>query len=575
MGGSAAEPARHRRGDGAARRLRTERALRRRARSPPAPARRSCRTPTSQGRPSRSTCRPDAHALVLSTYADSDGTQLARRRLHRGRRCRRAREICFDLTVVPGADGARSLGVDVHTAPRQLPRRLLLRRHHLRPRLQGRQRLRERTPTAAASHDALLRPDFAPVRRVRLRRANARRAPCTDGRVLRQLLGRRTSCATAPASATRICCTAADCSMPPARRGLLRGHCSAAGGSLLRRSRPAAGVRLDLLQRGQRHVQRRPARSTCTAGFADCDGDPSNGCETNLGAAGKKLCDGTASRNLTAARRARLHDAADAERLLRHAGSCPASAALLVLALTAARRSDGSTCCNARQRHLQRHLRRSPARPASSTATPTPPTAARPAARRRTAPAAARGGACGIGSLQRRLPRLQQQRWPTAASAARSAAPTRRPACRAAWSRHINGIGAHYSDCFPLGMPGNTTTQAALPTWRSDAAVTDTSQAGTVRHGFTAAASSSTSRRLQVPTGAHDRAPVPAGLTPAATAREPERPAACTCRPRLQVHRLLVRSTSATPSGTDGRHLLRRAPTSRVSLDRVISRRVR
>jgi hypothetical protein len=29
---------------------------------------------------------------------------------------------------------------------------------------------------------------------------------------------------------------------------------------------------------------------TCNPGYADCDGDPSNGCETNLGAVGKKVC---------------------------------------------------------------------------------------------------------------------------------------------------------------------------------------------------------------------------------------------------------------------------------------------
>ena len=334
--------------------------------SPPAPARRSCRTPTRRACRSRSTSPPGRHALVLSTFADSDGTQLL------GIGCTEAdlsagSQICFDLTIEPAPDGGDDL---------------------------------------SARDCATRRPTIA--RPARTATAVALRARLQGRRGLPEERRRRRRAATRPRTLCAECVTDANCGGAPGVKCCNQRcvntksdaqNCNGVRPGLHRRQH--AVLQRRVLEPDQRRRQLRRLRHrlldanasaatcggstcawTCNGGFAHCAAG-NTGCETNLGSAGKKLC-GT-----TCVAASSCCNAADcmsppAPAACRQAGICSG------IGGTARTRSSRARWCAARPAATPSTgpataPAGSPATAASPTATATRPTAARP-----TSPAPAR-----------------------------------------------------------------------------------------------------------------------------------------------------------------------------------------
>jgi hypothetical protein len=87
------------------------------------------------------------------------------------------------------------------------------------------------------------------------------------------------------------CCNSTECATPPAPAVCYQaGVCSGIGGTCsyaLKGGSKVCGATCCNAINGSCNVN---CTLTCTGGFADCDGDPSNGCEVNLASAGKKVC---------------------------------------------------------------------------------------------------------------------------------------------------------------------------------------------------------------------------------------------------------------------------------------------
>jgi hypothetical protein len=79
------------------------------------------------------------------------------------------------------------------------------------------------------------------------------------------------------------CCKDADCNAPPAQAGCFQGgSCSGVGGSCSYTLRAGAQTCGTTCCRNVNGTCNADCALTCAFGFADCDGDPSNGCEQSL-----------------------------------------------------------------------------------------------------------------------------------------------------------------------------------------------------------------------------------------------------------------------------------------------------
>jgi hypothetical protein len=92
--------------------------------------------------------------------------------------------------------------------------------------------------------------------------------------------------------ALATCCNAADCTAAPVPAACRAPTCATPGGSCTYPTRPGSQVCGTTCCNAINGTCAANCTLTCTNGYADCNGDPSDGCETNLGAAGKKLCNG-------------------------------------------------------------------------------------------------------------------------------------------------------------------------------------------------------------------------------------------------------------------------------------------
>jgi hypothetical protein len=87
------------------------------------------------------------------------------------------------------------------------------------------------------------------------------------------------------------CCSAADCTSPPGPAACYTPSCSGVGGSCSyaqKANSQVCGATCCIGINGT--CTAGTCVLTCTAGFADCDGNKANGCETNLAATSQKLC---------------------------------------------------------------------------------------------------------------------------------------------------------------------------------------------------------------------------------------------------------------------------------------------
>jgi hypothetical protein len=104
--------------------------------------------------------------------------------------------------------------------------------------------------------------------------------------------GKPAACCNGACIPEGTCCSAMDCTMPPAPSTCYAamGTCTAIG-SMCKYTQNAGskicGATCCVALNGTCNSN---CTTACNAGFADCNGDPSDGCETNLAATGKKLC---------------------------------------------------------------------------------------------------------------------------------------------------------------------------------------------------------------------------------------------------------------------------------------------
>ncbi len=90
---------------------------------------------------------------------------------------------------------------------------------------------------------------------------------------------------------TTSCCTNADCTTPPGPAACYTPTCTVATGACSYAQKAGSqvcGATCCLAINGTCNPG--TCTLTCTGGFADCNGNPSDGCETNLASAGLKLC---------------------------------------------------------------------------------------------------------------------------------------------------------------------------------------------------------------------------------------------------------------------------------------------
>jgi hypothetical protein len=290
-------------------------------------------------------------------------------------------------------------------------------------------------------------------------------------------------CGTTCVAATS-CCSNADCMTPPAPAACYNtaGSCSGVGGSCsytLKTGSKVCGATCCNAVNGTCNSN---CTLACTAGFADCDGDPSNGCETNLNTANKKLCNGTCIDKSSCCTAADCNMPNPPVACYANPGSCPTPGGSCTYTQNPGSQICGATCCNA------------------VNGTCTAGTCAlsctsgffncngnvTDGCETACAPAHATGGcsgtSCGIGTCT--------SGWFDCNNSVGDGCEcntscctnpvTGMPGCTT--GGHSDGWGHAFSDCLPLGTPGNPANYST--NLASDAAAADTTQAGTFSNGW-------------------------------------------------------------------------------------------
>ena len=369
---------------------------------------------------------PGPHALVLSTFADADGTQLL------GVGCTEANlaagsQICFDLTIEPGPDGGPDLsGAVCSTNPDDCPAGSYCTGLSCAPGCKADSdcpkndaglgvcdKTTHTCENCSANSDCGAAPGATCCNKhcvnVKTDPLNcgscgglctggatsccngACSNPATDaqncgscGNACSTLNAMATTCAAATCSwtcnagfahclagnsgcdtnlagagdklcgsvcvAAASCCSSAECMSPPAPAACYNtaGTCSGVGGScaytLKAGSKVCNGTTCCNAINGTCNSN---CTLTCAAGFADCDGNPSNGCEVNLASAGKKLCNGACIAATSCCTAADCSTPPSPSACYVTPGSCPAAGGLCSYSLKSGSVTCGATCCNA------------------------------------------------------------------------------------------------------------------------------------------------------------------------------------------------------------------------------------
>jgi len=148
---------------------------------------------------------------------------------------------------------------------------------------------------------------------------------------------------------TASCCMASDCTTPPGPAICFNAAtCSGVGGTcsypLKGGSKVCNGTTCCNAVNGTCNAN---CTLTCNGGFADCDGDPSNGCETNLSTAGKKLCNGACIAATSCCTAADCTTPPSPSTCYVTPGTCAVAGAPCSYSLKAGSVACGATCCNA------------------------------------------------------------------------------------------------------------------------------------------------------------------------------------------------------------------------------------
>jgi hypothetical protein len=284
--------------------------------------------------------------------------------------------------------------------------------------------------------------------------------------------------------ATTSCCMASDCTTPPAPAACYgAGVCSGIGGSCSYPIKPGSKVCGATCCNAINGSCTATCTLTCNSGYADCDGDPSNGCETNLAGAGKKLCGSVCIAIGTCCNNADCMTPPTPAACYATAGTCSApGGSCMYTENTGSQICGTTTCCNAIHGTCNGTcgLSCSPGFfDCDSTPTDGCETACAPA---HATGACSAGGSCAIGSCNSTFFDCNGSVGDgcECGTSCCTNPTTAQPGCL---TTHSNGQGGNYSDCYPLATPGTPATYD--PQMALDAAASDTAQAGTATTGWT------------------------------------------------------------------------------------------
>ena len=282
--------------------------------------------------------------------------------------------------------------------------------------------------------------------------------------------------------ASASCCTSSDCTTPPAPIACYAsGVCSGVGGTCSYAVKAGSKVCGATCCNAINGTCTATCTLTCNSGYADCDGDPSNGCETNLAGAGKKLCGSVCIAIGTCCSNADCMTPPTPATCYATAGNCPAPGGTCSYTENAGSQICSTTCCNAIHGTCTGTCGlncTSGFFDCNNASADGCETGCSPAH----ATGGCAGGACAIGSCTSGFFDCNNNvsdGCECGTSCCTNPA-TGMPACTVA--THSDGWGHSFSDCLPLGSPGNPANYST--NLASDAATADTTQAGTFSNGW-------------------------------------------------------------------------------------------
>jgi hypothetical protein len=283
--------------------------------------------------------------------------------------------------------------------------------------------------------------------------------------------------------ASTSCCTSAECMMPPTPTACYNtaGTCSGVGGSCTYTLKTGSKVCGTTCCNAVNGTCSATCTLACNSGYADCDGDPSNGCETNLASAGKYLCGTQCIPNGTCCPGVGCTMPPSPAACYQMTGTCPAPGGTCTYTENSGSQICGSTCCNA----INGTCNGTCGLTCSSghlDCNNNPTDGCETACSLAHATGGCVGGACAISSCNSGFFDCNA----TASDGCECGTScctnpnTGGPGCTT--GGHSDGYTHSFSDCLPVGTPGNAATYSnALA---NDAAIADTTQAGTYSNGW-------------------------------------------------------------------------------------------
>jgi hypothetical protein len=303
--------------------------------------------------------------------------------------------------------------------------------------------------------------------------------------------------------ASTSCCMASDCTTPPTPAACYAtGVCSGVGGACsyaLKAGSKVCGATCCNAINGTCNVN---CTLACTAGYADCDGDPSNGCEVNLAAAGKKLCGTACIPIATCCANGDCSSPPPPSSCYVSPGTCPAPGGSCGYSLKSGSVVCGATCCNAVSGTCNGNCTLNCAagtgdcdgNPANGCEdnTNTDPLHCGLCTNSCNLPHTTSDGCVGGNCTVVTCAAGFYDCDGSAANGCEAAGPAAAPGCCSgtnpattgtAMIAHANGYGGTFYDCYPLGVPGTPATYNA--TMALDAASSYAGQTGTATTGWT------------------------------------------------------------------------------------------
>jgi len=280
------------------------------------------------------------------------------------------------------------------------------------------------------------------------------------------------------------CCTSSDCTTPPAPAACYNaGVCSGVGGSCSYGLKSGSRVCGSTCCNAVNGTCNADCTLACSSGFADCDGDRSNGCETNLGTAGKKLCGAACIPVATCCSSTDCMTPPTPSACYAGAGSCPGAGGTCSYTENTGSQICGTTCCNAVHGSCNAGSCSLNCTSGFLDCNGTPTDGCETSCAPAHATAACSGGACAIGMCNATFFDCNNSVSDgcECGTSCCTNPLTAMPGCTV--NGHSDGYGHTFNDCLPLGSPGNQTNYSINLV--QDAEAADTTQAGSGGNIFT------------------------------------------------------------------------------------------